>query len=277
MDLRGKYVLLTGASGGIGRAIATELESQGAHLVLVGRNEVKLEHLHQSLGYSGRHMRLRADLTTLEGMNALQQQIIQNAEKGIKISVLINNAGSNRFSALIRRSSESIEKEIQLNLTTPILLTRMSLEWLERPGIVLNIGSTFGSIGYPGYATYCAAKSGIHRFSEAMDRELNGSGIRVLYLAPRATDTELNCRVVNQLNKRLGNACDQPETVAVHVSDMLQREKSVKWIGWPEKLFARINQILPGMISRSINKQKETIYKYMDRATESSDKGVNEL
>ncbi|PWI35148.1 short chain dehydrogenase [Vibrio albus] len=270
MDLKGKYVLLTGASGGIGGAIATELESQGAHLILVARNKEKLEKLRQSLIHPRRHESLSADITTPEGMEALQQQICRYVEDDKKISVLINNAGSNQFSPLARRSAASLEREIQLNLTTPILLTQMVLKQIARPGIVLNIGSTFGSIGYPGYSAYCAAKAGVHRFSEAMDRELSGSGVRVLYLAPRATETELNNDAVCQMNKQLGNACDQPETVARYVSHMLIHEPGATWIGWPEKLFARMNQILPDMVSRSINKQKDTIYQYMDHATDKS-------
>jgi short-subunit dehydrogenase len=90
----------------------------------------------------------------------------------------------------------------------------------------------------------------------------------VLYLAPRATATELNSDVVSQLNRELGNACDQAETVARYVSYMLEHEPGAKWIGWPEKLFARINQILPGVVSRAINKQLGTIYHYMDQAAE---------
>ena len=116
------------------------------------------------------------------------------------------------------------------------------------------MGSTFGSIGYPGYATYCASKSGLQRFSEAMNRELDGTGIKVIYLAPRATHTELNSEAVKQLNRRLGNRSDQPEIVAQYVISMLEKEHNSKWIGWPEKLFARINQLLPSIVSRSIKK-----------------------
>jgi hypothetical protein len=69
------------------------------------------------------------------------------------------------------------------------------------------------------------------------------------------------------MNQKLGNATDTPECVAEHVQAMLEKETAAKWIGWPEKLFARINQILPGVVSASIDKQKETIHQYVNRVS----------
>ncbi|KOO09301.1 SDR family oxidoreductase [Vibrio hepatarius] len=266
MDLNGKYVLLTGASGGIGKALANSLAVQGAKLLLVARNGNKLSELIQSLPNSEEHQCLSADLATQDGLILLRNKAREYLQQNKKISVVINNAGTNQFRFLAQREPNSIKQEIELNLTTPILLTQSALTWLQRPGIILNIGSTFGSIGYPGYSTYCAAKSGLQRFSEAMDRELDGAGVRVLYLAPRATDTELNSDRVNQLNKTLGNHCDSPQVVADHVVTMLQKETSAKWIGWPEKLFARINQIFPSLVTSSIRKQQQTIHDFIQQA-----------
>ncbi|MCL9781989.1 SDR family oxidoreductase [Vibrio sp. S4M6] len=264
MDLNNKHVLLTGASGGIGQEIALALEESGAQVTLVARNEEKLEQIRYSMANPDLHSILAADLLTPEG----RESVVIHAKHQVRInkaySVVINNAGSNQFQFLAQRTTESIEREVQLNLMTPIALSQSALGWLRRPGIILNIGSTFGSIGYPGYATYCASKGGLHRFTEALDRELDGSGIRVLYLAPRATDTELNSKQVVDLNKKLGNRSDAPQAVAKHVTEMLEKEKTARWIGWPEKLFARVNQIFPNVVSRSIRKQQETIHYFIN-------------
>ncbi len=263
MNLHNKRVLLTGASGGIGREIAQALEKKGTNLILVSRSDSKLNALRNSLQFPEKHKVITADLATEKGIENLRSQCLSLIHENNKIDVLINNAGCNQFSFLAQRSTSSIEQEIRLNLTVPILLSQAAVSWVSRPGIIVNIGSTFGSIGFPGYTTYCAAKSGLQRFSEALDRELNGTGIRSLYLAPRATNTGLNSSSVNQMNEQLGNKSDSPERVAKYVVDMLESETTARWIGWPEKLFARINQILPGVVSHSIYKQQETIHHFI--------------
>lgn len=98
-----------------------------------------------------------------------------------------------------------------------------------------------------------------------MSRELEGTGIKVLYLAPRATNTELNSEAVKQLNQALGNHCDEPEVVAKHVLTTLEREHNMRWIGWPERLFVRINQILPFLVSGAIRKQQSVILSFLNR------------
>ncbi|MDE1329729.1 SDR family oxidoreductase [Vibrio aestuarianus] len=264
MDLQGKHVLLTGASGGIGHELALALEEKGATLLLVARNIEKLQALRQSLSNPDAHHCLSVDLSTADGLDKLKQMCRQ-LDNLKRIDVVINNAGINQFCFLAQRSSASIEQEIHLNLTMPILLSQAALSWLNRPGIILNIGSTFGSIGFPGYSSYCAAKSGVQRFSEALDRELDGSGLRVLYLAPRATNTSLNDPLVEQMNKQLGNASDSPQVVAQHAIKILEKEQASHWIGWPEKLFAKLNQLFPSLVSQSIRKQQDTIHHYINR------------
>ena len=263
MFIENSTILLTGATGGIGQAIANELANRGAHLILLGRNEEKLHALKESLSNQDNHDVLVADITSAEGLTAIKERARQNQ----KIDALINNAGCNDFSLLSHKCPTQIKDEIQLNLVAPMLLCQSALTWLKQPGIILNIGSTFGSIGYPGYTSYCAAKAGLHRFTESLDRELFATGIRALYLAPRATETSLNSDAVNEMNRQLGNKTDTPQVVAKHVITMLEKEISAKWIGWPEKLFARINQLLPNVVSSAIKKQQETIYQYVNRVS----------
>jgi short-subunit dehydrogenase len=147
----------------------------------------------------------------------------------------------------------------------PLLLTHALLPALRKAGDarILNMGSTFGNIGYPGYAPYCASKAGLRAFTEALRRELADTLLKVMYLAPRATQTTLNDERVVAMNKALGNAVDSPALVADAVADMIVRgNKNQLFIGWPEKLFARLNQLLPGIVDGALRKQLETIKRF---------------
>lgn len=261
MKLKNKRVLLTGATGGIGRALSLALVEAGCNLILVGREQSKLDQLINDLPQSSNYLSIAADIGCAQGIASVDKECQLYIEEGIHIDIVINNAGCNTFDYLALRTLTSIEQEIAVNISAPIQLTKLSLTWLSHPGIILNIGSTFAAIGYPGYATYCATKAALHRFSEAMQRELKDSGRQVLFVAPRATNTDLNDRRVTALNKKLGNSTDSPETVAKQVLKTLQTEQKMCWIGWPEKLFVRVNQLFPGLVAASIHKQKKCINK----------------
>lgn len=265
MDLKQKRILLTGATGGIGSALAIQLAKQGAYLILAGRQQTKLDALKSCLENTSEHRCITADLTT-DGIETINTACQNWKDQGIYIDVVINNAGTNTFAYLAQQTTADITRETQLNMLAPILLSQKALSWLQRPGIILNIGSTFSAIGYPGYSTYCATKAAIHRFSEAMLRELTGTGIQVLYFAPRATDTKLNDQRVTELNTLLGNKTDSVEYVASQIIVTLKAETKYRWLGWPEKLFVRLNQLLPSVVSSSIRKQHTRITEFASKS-----------
>ena len=122
-------------------------------------------------------------------------------------------------------------------------------------GGVVNVGSTFGAIGYPGFSTYCASKFGLRGYSEALRRELSDSSLQVFYLAPRATNTAINSSRVANLNSELGNAVDEPIIVAKALLKQLQKNRMNCYVGWPEKFFARVNGLLPKLVDSSLSKQ----------------------
>jgi len=265
MNINNSQVMLIGASGGIGQATAKALAAAGARLILVGRNQASLSTLQSELTNSQQHQILLADISSPSGILAIKQLAQALAQQGQAIDVLINNAGYNSFALLSQRSAQQIEQELKVNLLAPMQICQALLSHLKQPGYIVNIGSTFGSIGYPGYTSYCAAKAGLQRFTEALDRELSHTGIRSFYLAPRATDTALNSQAVNRLNQQLGNKTDSPEVVAKHLLTVLRKEIPCKWIGWPEKFFARLNQLFPRLVAAAIDKQKESIYQHLNR------------
>ncbi|OEE66760.1 short chain dehydrogenase [Enterovibrio norvegicus FF-33] len=262
MKLNGKRVLLTGATGGIGKEIAAALAKQGCELIVVGRKASQLAELVANLDDSSRHQSLIADLARTEGLDAVSQFCASLDVAGKPVDIVINNAGCNTFLYLQDRDPASVKRDVELNLIAPILLSQSALGWMAQDGVILNVGSTFGAIGFPCYTSYCAAKAGLQRFSEALSRELNGTGRRVQYLAPRATNTSLNDARVTEMNEKLGNKTDEAAFVAAQAVDMLKQETSVKWIGWPEKLFVRLNQLFPSLVGSAIKKQHQTITEY---------------
>lgn len=259
MNLENKTVLITGASGGIGEMICRHLADAGARLIAVSHERQKLERLIGSL--EGNHTCLAADLTTIVGVQSVVEEVVRQGG----IDILINNAGVARFGFLDQQSDNDIGLQISVNLVAPMLLTRALLPVLSQssdPAIV-NMGSTFGSIGYSGFSAYCASKFGLRGFTEALRRELADTSIRLFYLAPRATRTPINNDQVVALNRALGNKMDEPEVVARHLMDLLRRgKKTTRYIGWPEKLFLFINSILPKFVDSAMRRQLPVIRRF---------------
>ncbi|MGN5261052.1 SDR family oxidoreductase [Aeromonas hydrophila] len=262
MKLEGKLVLLTGASGGIGEALAQELAAQGAHLLLHGRRASALERLRKELPHPERHQTVIADL----GSSQERAKLLQHPALDEGLDVLINNAGCNQFAWLEDQSSEQVERQLLLNVEAPIQLTRMLLPRLRKPAVIMNVGSSFGAIGYAGYSVYCASKFALRGFSEALGRELEGTGIQVLHFAPRATRTRLNSEAAYEMNAELGTHTDSPQDVAEEAVIALCNETRRSWLGWPEKLFVRLNGLLPGLVDRALAKQKPIIERYARHA-----------
>lgn len=128
--------------------------------------------------------------------------------------------------------------------------------------MVVNIGSTFGSIGYPGFAAYCASKFALRGFSEALRRELADTRVKVMYIAPRATRTSMNEQSVVAMNDELKVAMDEPAWVAAAVVAAIGREREELYLGWPEKLFVRLNSLLPRVVDQALRKQLPIIQRF---------------
>ncbi|GHF79079.1 SDR family oxidoreductase [Thalassotalea marina] len=247
--------LLTGATGGIGQAIATLLDQQGVTLILHGRDSEKLANLKQRLLKN--HHTIAGDLTDAQDRAALMEQAF--SMPGLRPNMLINNAGVSEFKALSDTNLTDIEYLLTTNLLATIDFTRLFLQRSLPASTIINVGSAFGAIGYPGYSLYCASKFGLRGFTEALQRELYGSGHRVCYFAPRATNTSINSSTVNEMNATLGNCADSPETVAKALWQLIQSQSARKSVGWPEKFFARLNGLLPEVVDKAITKQTKEI------------------
>lgn len=256
MNLAASRILLTGATGGIGRALAFELAGRGARLSLLARDERALAALVQSLRAKGAEaMPLVFDLSRREGHAAIVSEAL--AQWG-GLDALINNAGVSSFSAYSSEDADAIARLVDINVRAPMLLTRAVLPHFaeRRAGLIANIGSILGSIALPHFTAYSASKFAMRGFSQALRRELKGTGVKVAYIAPRTTATAMNGPPARAYMQRTGAAVDAPETVARVIADALERERAETSIGRPERMFMLLNALLPRLVDRALVRQK---------------------
>lgn len=251
----GRRVVITGASRGIGEAIAHELAAGSSWICLVGRDRKALEAVRASLA-----SRAAVDCSVISGDLLdpdTRVQIVLAASARGGLDLLVNNAGISDFADFSEQDPVLLDRLVQVNLLSPMLLSQALLPELSKsPGsLIVNMGSTFAYIGYPGYSVYCATKFGLRGFTEALARELSDTGIGVRLFSPRATATEINTAAVRALNRDLGVREDSPEEVARQFGRFLSTTRTEYRVGWPEKLFSRINQLLPSVVGDALQKQ----------------------
>lgn len=271
MSLERLRVLLTGATGGIGTAMARALAARGASLLLTARDAAALERLERSLALPpGRSLAVAADLADPASRGRLVHAALG---WGSGVNTLVNNAGLGQFGLFAESTPQQVEALFAANVTAPIHLTRALLpRLLEQPEAhVVNVGSVLGSIGYPGQALYCASKFALRGFSEALARELSDTRVRVHYLAPRATRTAMNAPQLEAMNAALGVATDPPERVAAALCALLERGRARATVGWPERLFVRLNGLLPGLVDRAVASQLPVVRAHAAKTGETAE------
>jgi short-subunit dehydrogenase len=243
MQLTTSRFLMTGASGGIGQALVEQLCAGGAKLLLVGRKSEALQALAQK--FPGQVQLSLADLRTRQGRDA----VLAAARNIAGLNGLINLAGVNQFSLLEHQDDKAIADMVELNVTATLQLTRHVLPLLRQQenALLVNVGSTFGSIGYPGFTAYCTTKFAIRGFSEALRRELADTRVKVLYVA---------------LNRQLKVTMDDPQAVARQIVRAIAREREELYLGWPEKFFVRINSLWPRLVDQALRKQLPLIQRF---------------
>lgn len=190
MNLNGKRALVTGGSSGIGLEIARELLIAGAIVGITGRRQGAVDQALRQLEGQGPIRGLSADVTTSEG-RARTLELAAESLGGL--DVLVNNAGGVRAGRLEAITEDEIRQMVEVNLTGPILLTRAALPLLKESGdgLVVNVSSGIALVGMAFYSPYAAVKAGIAHFGEALRRELDGEGVRVLTVYPTATETPM--------------------------------------------------------------------------------------
>ncbi|HED14586.1 MAG TPA: SDR family oxidoreductase [Gammaproteobacteria bacterium] len=265
MKLHGKNIVLTGANGGLGRCLAEQLSACGAHLALAGRSA-------DSLGEIAKQIKQSTAKTTVIVADLLDSvqctNVIAQAEQALgPIDLLINNAGLSSFSLFAEEDPQMLEKIIQVNLIAPMLLSRAILPLMQARGYgrIVNIGSTFGAIGFAYFSAYSGSKFGLRGFSEALRRELADSPVGISYIAPRAIRTALNTGPVMRMAAAVSMNMDAPKLVAEQVIQSIEQDDDERHLGFPERLFARINAVFPKIVSHALKKQNRTAATFAGR------------
>ncbi|WP_439286934.1 3-oxoacyl-ACP reductase FabG [Lonepinella sp. BR2357] len=223
--MQGKIALVTGATRGIGKAIAEELVSRGAFVIGTATSEKGAESISAYLGQQGKGLVLNvADQGSIDAVLA------KIKEDHGDIDILVNNAGITRDNLLMRMKEDEWFDIIQTNLTSVFHLSKAMLRSMmkKRFGRIITIGSVVGSMGNPGQANYCAAKAGLIGFSKALAKEVASRGITVNVVAPGFIATDMT-EVLTEEQKaqtlanvpagRLGEAKDIAKAVAFLASD----------------------------------------------------------
>jgi len=195
------------------------------------------------------HEQLVGDLGSFEGISALGEQLTAKP-----VDMLVNLAGIQYFGPFPDQAPENLWTGYVVNLIAPAMLARAVLPGMRgrRSGLIVNIGSVFGAIPFAHFVSYSSAKAGLKGLSQALRRELAGTGVEVTHIAPRAVRTALNSERVMTLAELTHMNMDPPELVADRIAmAMIRRERDVV-IGFPESLFVRINALAPAMVDRAL-------------------------
>lgn len=199
-NLAGKNALITGASGGIGGAIAKALHQQGAVVTLAGTRQAVLDELAANLG--GRCHVVTADL----GDRAAVDELLKNAESAMgSVDILVNNAGLTRDNLALRMKDEDWDKVLEVNLTSSFRLARASLKGMmkKRWGRIISITSVVGVTGNPGQANYAASKAGIIGMSKSLAAEIASRNVTVNCVAPGMIATPMTDVLTDDQKSRM--------------------------------------------------------------------------
>ena len=189
LNFDGKIALVTGASGGIGSAIAILLHRRGATVVLHGTRREKLDALSTELGE--RAITIDADLSNLEIVDTLVERVCKTT--GEPLSILVNNAGVTRDGLLIRMKNEEWENVVRINLTASMILSRAAIRGMMKSqfGRIISISSVVGTTGNAGQTNYSASKAGLVGFSKSLAMEVASRGITLNVVAPGFIETPM--------------------------------------------------------------------------------------
>jgi 3-oxoacyl-[acyl-carrier protein] reductase len=190
--LQGKVAIVTGASRGIGRAIALALATEGAQIVVnyASSSTAADTAVNEIRELGGQAIALPADVSQNE---QVEQLFNQTLEKWGRLDVLVNNAGITRDTLLLRMKLEDWQAVINLNLTGVFLCTKTASKTMlkQRSGRIINIASVAGQMGNPGQANYSAAKAGVIGFTKTVAKELASRGITVNAISPGFITTDM--------------------------------------------------------------------------------------
>jgi short-subunit dehydrogenase len=255
--IAGSRALVTGASAGIGRAIARELAQQGADLFLVARREERLAELAEELRGLGRRCEyLAGDITD----PAARQAALDAAVRQLGgLDILVNNAGVGAMGPFTDADPARLRRIFEVNVFAPVELIRAALPVLQagRQPIIVNVGSILSHVGLPNVSEYSASKFAIRGFSEVLRAELHPRGIHVLVVSPATVSSEMWESLLESKGDTSWRATrgDTPETVARKTVRAIARGKRELLPGLVPKAVYLFNRLCPRLIAWALERK----------------------
>ncbi|MGA1193173.1 MAG: 3-oxoacyl-[acyl-carrier-protein] reductase [Kiritimatiellia bacterium] len=218
-DLNGKIAIVTGASSGIGQAVAIAMAQAGADVAVCGQNEERLAATAEKVTAAGRKVLQYA-------MNISQAEPVQKMVEDVhkqwgRIDIMVNNAGITRDGLIIRMTEQDWDEVLTVNLKSVFLCSRAvsKIMMKQRAGSIVNVASIIGLIGNPGQANYAASKGGIVAFTKSLARELSSRNIRANAIAPGFIETPMTEKIPDAIQQKMLDAIPlgrygKPEDVA---------------------------------------------------------------
>jgi short-subunit dehydrogenase len=258
-NLQGKRILITGASSGIGKALATQLAAAGAKLVLASRSEDKLKTLADSL--PGGALVVPTDVTKEQD----RQHVLDRAVEQLGgLDVLINNAGIASWAHFADSTEEIMRQVMEVNFFAPAELIRKAIPILTNgvePAVV-NVSSMCGRRGMPAWSEYSASKYALCGLTESLRGELARFDIDILLIIPGLTSSEFSQHFLRsegraQIEYEKGMP---PEYVASRIIRSLEKNKTETWIGSDTNWMLRVNRWFPRFVDWMIARRVKKLY-----------------
>lgn len=239
MQFEGRRILLTGGSGALGGRIAERIVNAGGQVTVIDRDVPRTD----GVAF------IQGDLSSFNGIEALAVSVAAR-----DWDILINLAGIQHFGPFEAESAAHLNATYMVNLIAPARLAQAVLPAMKArgEGQIVNVGSIFGSINFAHFASYSSSKAGLRALSQALRRELAGTGIGVTYIAPRAVRTPLNTAAVDAFAQLTKMAMDEPDAIATRIVEAVRRDRADVYLGFPEAIFVRLNGLAPSLIDRAL-------------------------
>jgi short-subunit dehydrogenase len=255
-----EYILLTGASSGIGYEMANQLAAKRLNLILVARTETKLQQMQAELTdkYGILVQYFVADLSDVHAAIDLYKAVQQ---ENYLVTALINNAGVGNYGNFIETSLDEELSMIELNISSLVTLTKLFAKDMvsHKSGRIMNVSSLLAFLPFPYYSVYSATKAFVLAFSETLAAELEGTGVIVTSLYPGPVDTAFTTDKMQSTNNYKNNKPMHPKVVAAKGVEHLLHGKGKKVVGFQNWFNSKLSSFVPDSIMMKIKKHLASV------------------
>ncbi|MCQ6959306.1 SDR family NAD(P)-dependent oxidoreductase [Mucilaginibacter aquariorum] len=254
-----EYILLTGASSGIGYEMANQLAAKSLNLILVARTETKLQQMQTELT-NKYGILVRYFVADLFDVNAAKDLYKNIQQENLLVTHLVNNAGVGNYGNFIETSLEEELSMIELNISSLVVLTKLFAKDMvsRKSGRIMNIGSLLSFLPFPYFAVYSSTKAFVKAFSETLAAELDGTGVILTSLYPGTVDTGFTTEKMQSTNLHKTKPM-HPKVVAAQGVKHLLHGKGKKVVGFQNWLNSKLSSFVPDLIMMKIKKNLASI------------------